>query len=43
VRWRLSERFEFTGNARLHYFFYNVGAQRSLGYWEFLTLVKYRF
>jgi hypothetical protein len=43
VRWRLSDRFEFTGNARLHYFFYNVGVQRSLGYWEFLTLVKYRF
>ena len=42
VRWRLSERFEFTGRARLHYLLYNVDAQRSLGYWELGALLTYR-
>lgn len=42
VRWRLSERFELTGRARLHYLLYNVDAQRSLGYWEAGALLTYR-
>ncbi|WNG56431.1 caspase family protein [Archangium gephyra] len=42
VRWRMSDRFELTGRARLHYLLYNVDAQRSLGYWELGALVTYR-
>ncbi|WNG36995.1 caspase family protein [Archangium violaceum] len=41
-RWRFSNRFEFNGSTRVHYFFYNVDSQRSLGYWEFMLQVKYR-
>ncbi|MFY0575875.1 caspase family protein [Cystobacter fuscus] len=43
VRWRPMERVEFTGNLRAHYFFYNVDYERSLGFWEFLVIAKYRF
>ena len=43
ARWRLSERFELTGRARLHYLLYNVDARRSLGYWELGALLAYRF
>jgi hypothetical protein len=42
VRWRMSERFELTGRARVHYLLYNVDARRSLGYWELGALVTYR-
>jgi len=42
VRWRMSDRFELTGRARVHYLLYNVDAQRSLGYWELGALVTYR-
>ncbi|QRN95805.1 caspase family protein [Archangium violaceum] len=43
VRWRLWGGFELTASPRIHYFFYNDDhQQRSLGYWEFLVLVKHR-
>ncbi|WP_257452185.1 caspase family protein [Archangium lipolyticum] len=42
IRWRLWGGFELTASPRIHYFFYNVDYQRSLGYWEFLLLVKHR-
>ncbi|QRO00970.1 caspase family protein [Archangium violaceum] len=42
VHWRLLERLELTGRARVHYLLYNVDAKRSLGYWELGALLTYR-
>ena len=37
-----SDRVELTGSTRVHYFFYNIDYQYTLGYWEFLMVLKSR-
>ena len=41
LNWHLSQSWALVLRARLHYLFYNVDENRSLGFWELATAVSY--
>jgi hypothetical protein len=41
VRFRLGRGFSLAARGRVHYLLYNVGENRSLGYWELATVLGY--
>ncbi|HZL20691.1 MAG TPA: caspase family protein, partial [Polyangia bacterium] len=43
VSYQMSRRTSVVARGRLHYLWYNVDGNRSLGYWELATTVNYDF
>ena len=41
LKLRLSKHWGIAARGRIHYLFYNIEQNRSLGYWELATLLSY--